>query len=341
MKLSERALIILTCYDFESLQLTLKAIEHTVDEKEKIIIILNGIDTLASAIVERISRSWASENPNNRFVVRPLCSGAMAYFAIKEVLSEYQPLVGIKYICKIDDDIIPLKKHWLNNLASNYLDLSKISDVGFVTGLINNNCWGFNELLDIFDKRPEYTSMFNYKTRGRTSSKLKPGEVNNGTYGNIWQEPYLAWWIHQWTSLNICSFLTKTRDLAIKEIPPNTSYSIGCIFFERQFWLDLNHENYGSMLDEEMINLKCQIEGKAKWALMDQPIIHLFYFNQRLANRDILDDILNSLGSYFNDNSFGSIRRIELHELIINFNEQFKEMSGEFTTFINSVTIAE
>lgn len=339
MKASDRALLILTCYDFESLQLTLKSIEHTVDKDEKIVIILNGIHTMASAIVERVSRAWASASPENRFVVRPLCSGAKAYFSIKEVLSNYEPLAGIKYICKIDDDIIPVKKNWLDTLAIGYVELSKTNPVAFTTGLINNNCWGFNELLNIYDKRKDYETMFNYRTRGGAADKFKPGEVNNNLYGTIWEEPYLAWWTHQWTSLEIPSFIVKTDELPCVEIPPETSYSIGCLFFEKKFWLDLDHVQYNSILDEEIIHLTCQNEKKGKWAFMNEPIIHLFYFNQRLANRDILEFIIDSLSAHFNDSSFKSIARISTDELIINLNEGFKTLNDDLITFLRSLVI--
>lgn len=43
MNPSSRALIILASYDFESLQLTLRSLTHTVDKNEKIVVILNGI----------------------------------------------------------------------------------------------------------------------------------------------------------------------------------------------------------------------------------------------------------------------------------------------------------
>lgn len=107
---SERALIVLTSYEFESLQLTLNALNHTLDLEERIVIILNGIPNYAGAIVERISREWAAQDHSHRFVVRPLSSGGKAYWAIKEILEKFEPLKYTKYICKIDDDIIPLRK---------------------------------------------------------------------------------------------------------------------------------------------------------------------------------------------------------------------------------------
>ncbi|HEU4554487.1 MAG TPA: hypothetical protein VFS25_16695 [Chitinophaga sp.] len=332
-----RALIILASYDFESLQLTLKSLPHTVAEHERIVVILNGINTLASAIVERVARAWAAESPGNRFVVRPICSGAKAFFAIKEVLADYAPLQEVEWICKIDDDVIPLKKNWLDGLHNAYVEHSAHSKVAFTTGLINNNCWGFNELLDIFDKRKDFTAMFNYRLRGGAVNDFMPGEVNNGSFGTIWHEPYIAWWVHQWTTLNIGDFIARTSGLAPRQIARNTGYSIGCIFFERKFWLGLNHEQFNSILDEEIIHQTCQAEGRARWAVMDQPMLHLFYFNQRLANRDIIDPVAASLSGYFNDESFKAISRITMEELTINLKEEFKTLHDDLWAFLRSL----
>jgi hypothetical protein len=341
MNITDRALVVLACYDFESLQITLNALEYTIDKNEIVVIILNGVNTHASAVVERISRTWAGLSPGNRFVVRPLCSGAKAFYAITEVLANYKPLEKIRYICKIDDDIIPLKKDWLNELAGAYLNLSRQRKIGFTTGLINNNCWGFNVLLDIYDKRKDYEIMFNYKTRAGDPDKFKPGQINDGFYGTVWQEPYCAWWVHQWTSLQIQSFLDQTASLSYAVIPPETGYSIGCLFFEKQFWLDLDPAKYNSIIDEEIIHFTCADNGKGKWVVMNQPIIHLFYFNQRLANRDILDPIINALCSHFNSGVFKSITRIGTDELILNLSESVKALNNDLMTFLNALVADE
>jgi len=337
-----RALIILASYDFESLQLTLGSLPHTVADNERIVVILNGINTLASAMVERVARAWAAASPGNRFVVRPICSGAKAFFAIKEVLADYEPLQDVEWICKIDDDVIPLKKNWLDALQNAYSGQSAAGSIGFITGLINNNCWGFNELLDIFDKRKEFRAMFNYRLRGGAVNDFMPGEVNNGSYGTIWHEPYIAWWVHQWTTLNIGDFIARTSGLPQKQIARDTGYSIGCIFFEKAFWLRLDHEKFNSILDEEIIHYTCQVEGRTRWAVMDQPMLHLFYFNQRLANRDIIDPVAASLSAYFNDESFKTISRITLEELSINLKEEVKSLHDDLWSFLRSlVTDAE
>jgi len=338
MNKRKRAVVVLTCFDFESLQLTLISLENTLRQDDIVVIILNGINSLASSKVERISRKWAESNTQSRHVVRPLCSGAKAYFSIREILTHYEPLRTVDFICKIDDDVIPLKRGWLDSLEEAYLKKYSNGNVGFTTGLINNNNWGFNELLDIFDKRACFERMFNYKFRGSTANNFQTSVLNNSGFGTIWQEPFLAWWVHQWTSLNIDKYISLTQNLDVMEIPEKTLYSIGCIFFEKNFWLELDHEKEKTSLDEELLHRKCEKERRLKLAVMNQPMIHLFYFNQRIANRDILDGITSSLKAYYSDNAFESIQKIRIDELIINLNERFAMLNSEMTTFFNDVT---
>jgi hypothetical protein len=341
MKSIDRALLILTSHDFESLQLTLKAVEKTCARNEIIVIILNGTNSLSSSLVERMSRAWAEESPINRFVVRPLCSGSNAYFAIREILESYNPLFDIKYICKIDDDIIPLKVNWLDNLAANYREISKKTSISFITGLINNNCWGFKQLIDVFDKKDEYSRMFNYKTHGGPSSSgiMEVGEIDTGNFGTIWKYPFISWWVHQWTSLQIPIFIEKTKGLLTKEISVNTNYSIGCIYFEKSFWLTLEPDKYGSYLDEKLIHHATLEQGKTKWAVMNEPFIHLFYFNQRLANRDILEPLKTSLKNHFGDPSFEYVRKASVEELLISLNEKFRSLHDDMISILENIVV--
>lgn len=329
---SERALIILVSYEYESLQLTLKALNHTLNSLEKVVIILNGRSNYSGMLVERICREWAALDHIHRFVVRPLCAGEKAYWAIKEILEEFEPIKNTKYICKIDDDIIPLKKDWMNSLANAYsLQETFGGNTGFVTGLINNNNWGFAELIDIFNKREEYGQINNYKSLSESLSGggiINEKEIANGAFGSVWKHPYLAWWIHQWTSLCPNDFINKTMDLGLKEIPEDIHYSIGCIFFEKSFWLQLQSPNNKEIaIDELMLHKLCIESRLKKWALMNEPIIHLFYYTQRLSNKDILPSIAKSLSIYFQDSAFNNIRQMTLEDRFIILEEKLYETS--------------
>lgn len=314
----------LAAYDFESLQLSLLSLERTVSQHEKIIIILNGAMSYSSAITERIARIWAAKNPVYRFVVKPLCAGQAAYFAITEILTNYAPLRDVKYICKIDDDVIPLKTDWIENLAKNYTDLSSFGEVGFVTGLINNNCWGFKEIVRLSGNDQVYKQMFNYKTVCDTQGcrEIEAGEIDNGYCGTIWQYPFLGWWIHQLTSLAIPHFLEMSASLGTVEIPENIPYSIGCIFMKKEDWLDMDPVLHGTNFDEILLYLSLRSRRLKNWSIMNEPMIHLFYHNQRMVNKDIIEDVSISLSNYYKDTSFLNIRRMSETELGITAHEK-------------------
>ncbi len=74
MKALNTILLILASYDYESLQTTLNSLDHTLLNKERVIIILNGNTSLPSRIVEYVARKWSAKKPETRFVIRPLAS---------------------------------------------------------------------------------------------------------------------------------------------------------------------------------------------------------------------------------------------------------------------------
>jgi hypothetical protein len=303
----DRAVVILAAYDYESLQITLQSLEHSVDATEKIVVVLNGkrLNT-ASEKTERVARTWAAKDPLHRFAVRPLSSGKSALRALTETLQNFEPLENVRYICKVDDDLIPLKKNWVNTLADAYHSLSANKNMGFVTGLINNNCWGFAELINIYNKQPAYNDIANYATTSgiRGENKVEKHTIDTGMCGTVWNYPYMAWWIHQWTSLQTKSFIEKTAGLPLKQVPADTHYSIGCIFFEKALWLSLDPKKYKSIVDEELLHIVCKETGKEKWAVMSEPMIHLFYRTQRLANAALIKPLIRELATHFNDPAF-------------------------------------
>lgn len=326
--LQKRALVVLAAFDYESLQLTLKSLDHTVDAEEKIVVILNGKRNFASEKTERIAREWASKNTATRFVVRPLSAGSEPYFGVTEILRNYEPLKDVHHICKIDDDIIPLKKGWLDTLSKAYGELSEKRKMGFVTSLINNNCWGFPQLIDLFDKRAEYERMYDYATLAGEllERKIPAKQIDFGLNGTILQYPYLAWWIHQWTSLNIAEFIDKTNLLPYQQIPDAAHYSIGCIYFDREYWLSINTKKYNSTFDELLLHLDCRQNGLEKWAVMSEPMIHLFYRTQRHANHDLIDLLLPQLSNHFRDDDFKTIERIAPNHFDYLNDEHLKEL---------------
>lgn len=303
MNKEKRVVLLLAAYDFESLHLTLESLSHTLDQEEKVVIVLNGKRGIRSSIVEDVAREWC-EGCDNRYVVKPYNYGLDAYTSISEVIEKFPVVSNAEFICKIDDDLIPLKKGWVDNLHQAYIDLEKKQrNIGFVTSLINNNAWGFKRLVELYKKGDEYQSIMNFESHSGTGV-VEAGKMAEGRLGSVWQYPYLAKWIHGWTLGSIEAYITKTKDLGIDEVDINTHYSIGCIFIRKELWLSFPSLGLESKFDEYLIHEYCKKFNLKKFAVMNEPMGHLFYYNQRIANRLILPDIKKSLANYWNDKKF-------------------------------------
>lgn len=331
------AIIVLAAYDFESLQLTLLGLEHTVEEKIPIVIILNGEERNDSSKVECIARRWAAHSPELRFVVKPQCHGREPLYAIQEILNSFSVLQDIDLICKIDDDIIPLKKRWVSALLKHYDDNNSTGKIGFITGLINNNCWGFGELVQLAGKEQEYKQIMCYQSiAGANREKIVPaGMIDRGICGTVWQYPYLARWIHEWTSLMPNSFIALVEGQISKAVPLDIHYSIGCMLSTKKLWLDLDPNIIN--FDEKAIHDLCQKNDLLKLAVTDQPIIHLFYFCQRVANRDLIDEVSKTLGSFFNDGRFLTLVRKSLEDDVYQITSDVKNIKKSIENIENKL----
>ena len=334
-KYLNRAVLVLAAYDFEALQITLRGLSNTLDQQENVTIVLNGKSNYASEYVERVARSWASVRINSH-VVKPLTHGEDAFSAINEVLSSFIPLQNVNFICKIDDDLIPLKKGWVDELEKAYFNL-KLSgnDPFFVTGLINNNAWGFERVVDLFDKRSEYKKINNYISNSGTGL-VQPGVIANGYCGTIWQYPYISYWVHQWTSLEIPEFIERTKNQGLTLIDNECHYSIGCIFFSKDDWGRLDPISENTSFDELLIHKYCIRYNKTKWAILSEPMIHLFYQNQRIPNRNILIQIEKSLRDYFNDPGF-EIQKYTLEENMVVIMEKLNAIERKIDSISDSL----
>lgn len=320
--MKSRAILLLAAYDSQALYLTLQSLTKTTDKDETIVVVLNGKHGIRSAMVEDVARDWAKQSENYH-VVRPLNYGKDPYTSLKQVLEEFEPLKEVEYICKIDDDLVPLKMGWMNDLQKAYISNK---NVGFTTGLINNNPWGFSELLNIFNKKEEYKEINNFKSESGEEGIINPGDIASGLNGTIWQFPYLSKWCHQWTLLDIENYIKNTEVLGNKEIPLDTHYSIGCIFFKKDFWSDLQEINNLTNFDERSVHLYCKNNNLKKIAVMSQPMGHLFFYVQRKANMKLMPEFANSLSSYWKAPVFNDYPKFDLEILLaINTEENISE----------------
>ncbi|HRE51956.1 MAG TPA: hypothetical protein PK339_11070 [Flavitalea sp.] len=324
----KHCILILVSYEYESLQLTFKGLDHTVDPSVPIIIVLNGARfSYKGAKVEQHCRAWASQ-AENRYVIRPMASGREPMYAIQEVISRSPILKDIDYVLKIDDDVIPLKKGWDIDLANCYFEQEKLhGKIGFTTGLINNNCWGFKELLSIYDKWDEYTRFMNHPSvAGAAQDKVvNIGEVDAGRNGTIHSYPALAAWLHGWTSFDIDSFVEKTGNGGIKEVDLDIHYSIGCMYSHKDLWEEVKVTK-ASNFDELLIHEYCQANKLRKFAVMSQPMLHLYYFNQRLINAYLLPEFIKHLSVFFKDESILDVKLATAEDRAYEVEDQLKTL---------------
>lgn len=325
--MNKHCLVILASYEYETLQLTLKALDHTIVEQNlPVVIILNGAINYNASKVERIAREWAGSN-TNRYVVRPLSAGKEPYFALQEVIKDFPIIQQCDYILKIDDDLIPLKKGWVSDLAKLYNDMeNQHGNIGFVTGLINNNSWGFKELVSLYDKWEEYKKFMNFSSLagGKKERAVNAGEIDTGVNGTVWQYPALAAWLHTWTSFDIPTLIDKTKDLTFKEIDLDLHYSIGCTYSKKDIWLNI--VNKKTSFDELLIHEYCRDNKLRKFALLHQPLLHLYYHVQRISNAYLVPDFIKSFSAFFHDSSFEAISQITVEDRIVDMDERTQGM---------------
>ncbi len=326
--MKKHCILILVSYEYESLQLTFKGLEHTVDPNVPIIIVLNGARfSYKGSKVEQECRAWAALAAN-RYVIRPMASGKEPIYAIQEVVASSHLLKDIDYVLKIDDDVIPLKKNWDVDLANCFFEYEKKhGKIGFVTGLINNNCWGFKELLSIYNKWEEYKQFMNHPSVAGVFQEriIKIGEVDPGRNGTIHTYPALASWLHEWTSFDINTFVEKTKNEKVKEVELDVHYSIGCTYSHKSLWTDLKATR-SKNFDELLIHEYCLANNLKKFAVMSQPMLHLYYNNQRLINAYLLPQFITHLSTYFKDESIKDVKLATIQDQSFELEDQLKTL---------------
>lgn len=78
-----------------------------------------------------------------------------------------------------------------------------------------------------------------------------------------------------------------------------------------------------------IIHRKCLKNKWQKWAVMDEPLIHLFYNNHKIINLDILEPISHALANYFNDDGFVKDRIIVEKHFSSAFKQQLSSLNED------------
>ena len=175
-------------------------------------------------------------------------------------------------------------------------------NLGYVTGLVNNNPWGFNQILDIFEKRQEFFDKYarEHWAGGQSYGSHRiydKNEIHTGCCGTVWGNAYISRWVHEFTTMNPTEYINRTKNLRYAEVDNNKRYSINCMLFKKELWKNVDA---GSHDDEHQFFLYCKNNNKKIIANLAIPLVHLMFFIQREENRTIIPDIKNVYNEFLN-----------------------------------------
>lgn len=288
------AVVILAYADYESLELTLAAHTKFTPKDIKIFILQNGRGSFDCERTYQVAKRYQQLNPMNMVVVDTIPPG-IPYFSLKTLFAAPE-FSQFEYIIKMDDDVFPLTSTWVEDLCKCYLESEEEfgSKLAYVSSLVNNNPFGFKKILDIFNLWEEYKNIYSRDhfvgiDKNSTYNPyrlIKKGGVSAGGFGTIWCNPYLARWIHEKISLNPDFYVQKTKNLGYEEFNAKERYSINCLLFKKNLWFEIDD---GGSDDEFMLQKYCLRNAKKCVINLAIPMVHLFFYSQRLENKDLID----------------------------------------------------
>jgi len=291
--LDKTCIVLLACNDYESTQLTVANLMERTPPQIPVFFLPNSMaDSFDAGQVKEIGTIYSKMFPG-RLIYVNWVKPSFPYQAIGDLIYSKQ-LARFDYICKIDDDVFPITDNWIENLSACFVR-HESPDLAYVTGLINNNPWGFAEIVNAMGLEEEYKKLLPQFTitglnlKGYLKEeKIETPEIGRGGFGTVWHFPHLARWIHQKTTLQPDVYINYTKNLADKEINNQLRYSIGCMLFRKEEWAKVYN---GSKNDEKMWHLYSQKNNKKIYSARNVPMVHLFFYNQRLFNKSLLPDV--------------------------------------------------
>ncbi|MEL7090177.1 MAG: glycosyltransferase family A protein [Pseudomonadota bacterium] len=296
ISLSNTAILILTCNDFEALDITISQVLATTPQEVPIYLLSNCHGMPGAEICEDMCRFTARANYGRVHWLNPM-KAQPAFFGIKDAI---ETEIDADYILKLDDDAFPIAPGWLEALIDTYAaqDPDKIA---YVSGLVNNNPYGFYRLTSLPDLRDTYRDMMDQPhlagehVPGYQEFRISaPGEVDPGGWGTVWQFPHLARWIHEETTLQPDRFKALVADLGPATFDPKIRYSINVMLFQRDLWAAVAT---GGTDDEEMLNKYCAKHDKSIIVREDIPFVHLYFGPQKRYLADLLPKVRDTYPS--------------------------------------------
>ena len=285
MDLNKIAIVQLCYADFESLEISLAATTKFMPENMKLFLLQNGRGSYDCERTYQVAKRYADLFPKN-IVVVDWIEPQRPYTAIKTLLNSKE-MAEYEYIIKIDDDVFPITKTWVQDLVQTYKTAFKKygENLGYVTSLVNNNPWGFIETLEVMNLKKEYFEKIARDHIVDKNTLVSKDEIRSGVCGTIWRNPFVSRWLHENTTLHPDLLIQNTKDKEDKAVNHKERYSINCMLFKKDFW---NKIALTQKDDEHDCFQYCLKNDKKIIASIKTPMIHLFFFIQRNENKDLI-----------------------------------------------------
>lgn len=291
------AVLMLACRDYESMELALACHMRYSPDNVPYFILQNCRGNYDAERTLEVARRYQKLFPHRISIIDDFAPGT-PYASIDEALRSSR-MKSYRYICKVDDDAFPISENWIIDLFAAFKEWRThyTNKLAYVTPLINNNTWGFKNILAALNLEEEYYSKIaRMHTAGNDIGGdepmriLSPTEIAVGVDGTIWGYPYIARWLHTKTTLQPDRFIENVSALSDIEISVAHRYSIGCILFESSLWPKIRDESGD---DEAMMLRYCRQNDLKIISRRSIPFVHMAYFTQREENRDIVETARN------------------------------------------------
>ncbi len=311
--IDDTAILLLTCNDFEAMEIVVDRLLRTTPVQVPIYILSNCPGLPGANVCADMSRMASQAHYGRvRCITPDQCQPA--YFGIRDGIAEH---INKTYIVKFDDDAFPVHEGWLEELIETY-ERQDPDRIAYVTGLVNNNPYGFSRLVQLPELKDKYRKMMGQRhVAGAQIAQyddvrvVDAGEAHPGSHGSVWQLPQLARWIHEETTLQPERFKELVSGLGEVQFDPSARYSINVMLFHRDLWAAIDH---GGIDDEEMLNIYCTKNDKQIVVRENTPFVHLYFGPQKQYLKDLLPLVRDT---------YGPLNAVAGHPLVANW-ELFK-----------------
>ncbi|NRB36612.1 MAG: hypothetical protein HRU31_18165 [Rhodobacteraceae bacterium] len=294
-KLDDTAILLLTCNDYEAMEIVVDRVLRTTPPQVPIYILSNCHGLSGAEVCEDMARMSSLAKFDRVRWIHPR-KRKPAYYGILDAIENDIPET---YIVKFDDDAFPVNDGWLEALAETYARQDP-DRIAYVTGMVNNNPYGFSRLVQLPELAERYGQMMAGQHAAGANIPLyddlriyASGEVHPGSHGTVWQFPQLARWIHEETTLQPKRYTDLISGLGEAEFDPSLRYSINVMYFHRDLWADCGN---GGTDDEEMLHVYCNQTEKQIVVREDIPFVHLYFGPQKRYLRDLLPRVREVYG---------------------------------------------